>query len=464
MKQNYEKGILIVLCANLINMFISLVTNFILPRYLSIEAYATIKTFQLYVSYIGLFHLGYSDGLYLRYGGKSIKELDKNTINLSISTMLYFQIFVAIVVAIYAILNRNIILIIFSLDIIGFNLIGVFKNIYQAIGEFKRYANITQVVAVINFIINIAFIFIVKTDNAIYYILGYTIVDIVVFLYLEYDLKNTLKIGKLQLRFSLTELITNIKDGILLLFGNLTSIILMSMDRWFTKIYMYAVDFAHYSFAVSVENLLNVAITPVSITLYNYLCNNQEKDKIRKIQTAIIIFSSLIVFFAFPVKFIVCKFINKYEGAMIVIVILFATQFFSIVIQSIYVNLYKAQKRQKKYFMEVVFVIIIGFILNESFFHVYKYKESFAFGTLVSNFIWFILCQLDFKDLRLNSKEILYLFMELIAFLYFSLYMTTLIGAICYVFVTLILYFTLLRKETDWIIRRVIRFIKNYRI
>ena len=347
MKQNYEKGILIVLCANLINMFISLVTNFILPRYLSIEAYATIKTFQLYVSYIGLFHLGYSDGLYLRYGGKSIKELDKNTINLSISTMLYFQIFVAIVVAIYAILNRNIILIIFSLDIIGFNLIGVFKNIYQAIGEFKRYANITQVVAVINFIINIAFIFIVKTDNAIYYILGYTIVDIVVFLYLEYDLKKTLKIGKLQLRFSLTELITNIKDGILLLFGNLTSIILMSMDRWFTKIYMYAVDFAHYSFAVSVENLLNVAITPVSITLYNYLCNNQEKDKIRKIQTAIIIFSSLIVFFAFPVKFIVCKFINKYEGAMIVIVILFATQFFSIVIQSIYVNLYKAQKRQK---------------------------------------------------------------------------------------------------------------------
>lgn len=70
MKQNYEKGILIVLCANLINMFISLVTNFILPRYLSIEAYATIKTFQLYVSYIGLFHLGYSDGLYLRYGGE----------------------------------------------------------------------------------------------------------------------------------------------------------------------------------------------------------------------------------------------------------------------------------------------------------------------------------------------------------------------------------------------------------
>ena len=195
MKQNYEKGILIVLCANLINMFISLVTNFILPRYLSIEAYATIKTFQLYVSYIGLFHLGYSDGLYLRYGGKSIKELDKNTINLSISTMLYFQIFVAIVVAIYAILNRNIILIIFSLDIIGFNLIGVFKNIYQAIGEFKRYANITQVVAVINFIINIAFIFIVKTDNAIYYILGYTIVDIVVFLYLEYDLKTHLKLG-----------------------------------------------------------------------------------------------------------------------------------------------------------------------------------------------------------------------------------------------------------------------------
>ena len=72
MDKKLQKGIVAVLIANLVNVAFSLATNFLLPKYLSIESYAGIKEFQLYVSYVGLFHLGFVDGIYLKYGGKTL--------------------------------------------------------------------------------------------------------------------------------------------------------------------------------------------------------------------------------------------------------------------------------------------------------------------------------------------------------------------------------------------------------
>lgn len=61
--------------ANFVSLAIGGLTNFLLPRFLSIESYANIKTYALYISYAGFFSLGYNDGMYLKYGGKSINDI-----------------------------------------------------------------------------------------------------------------------------------------------------------------------------------------------------------------------------------------------------------------------------------------------------------------------------------------------------------------------------------------------------
>lgn len=63
-----KKGLVLVFIANAINLCISLINGFVLPKYLSVETYADIKTYQLYSNYIGVLALGYCDGLYLKYG------------------------------------------------------------------------------------------------------------------------------------------------------------------------------------------------------------------------------------------------------------------------------------------------------------------------------------------------------------------------------------------------------------
>ena len=61
-----KKGMLNVFIANIINLIISLFTGFVLPKLLSVESYANIKLFQLYITYIGILHFGVADGMYLK--------------------------------------------------------------------------------------------------------------------------------------------------------------------------------------------------------------------------------------------------------------------------------------------------------------------------------------------------------------------------------------------------------------
>ena len=72
---NIKKGVLLVFGANVINLIISLINGFILPKFLSIETYAATRTYYLYVSYTGSLALGYADGLYLKYGGMKMADV-----------------------------------------------------------------------------------------------------------------------------------------------------------------------------------------------------------------------------------------------------------------------------------------------------------------------------------------------------------------------------------------------------
>ena len=106
-----RKGLLKVMIANLIGLVISVVTNFLIPKYVSVDSYSLIKTYALYLTYAGFFSIGYNDGMYLKYGGKNLdqinkKELADNFFNYSILIIL-MQLFV---LAVGLFLNDNIVI------------------------------------------------------------------------------------------------------------------------------------------------------------------------------------------------------------------------------------------------------------------------------------------------------------------------------------------------------------------
>ena len=65
-ESNLATGIVLIFIANVINLLFSIGTNLILPKFLSVESYAAIKTYQLYITYVGVLHFGFNDGMYLK--------------------------------------------------------------------------------------------------------------------------------------------------------------------------------------------------------------------------------------------------------------------------------------------------------------------------------------------------------------------------------------------------------------
>ena len=141
-------GIFAIFSANMINLIFNLLTNFLLPKYLSVEAYAQIKTFLMYVGYVGVLHLGYSDGMYLRYGGVQITPKIREALSTDIKTMRNFQLLVGILFLTVALFSRNPVLIASAIAIIPVNMTNYYKYLLQATGEFQSYSRILNFITI----------------------------------------------------------------------------------------------------------------------------------------------------------------------------------------------------------------------------------------------------------------------------------------------------------------------------
>lgn len=431
MGKKLARGILVVFIANVINLVFSLATNFLLPKYLSVDSYAQIKTFQLYVSYAGLLHFGFVDSVYLKYGGQELtRELDKSFYR-NISTMRIFQLAVTVALLISGLIANEPVLMFFAVSILPINMSGYFKFLYQATGDFSLYGRIMNVTTISTFIVNMFLLFVIKTDMFRLYILGYVVIYFVVWAALEIGFRRKHRMEKGEL-FTFAELFQNIKDGIFLTIGNLASNFLTSMDRWFVKFLMTTLDFAQYSFAVSMEGFLNLAITPVTTTMYNYFCRETDEKKHRVVLEYIVLFATALPLAAFPAKFILEVFLQKYIDSSNVIFLLFAAQMFYIVIKSVFVNLYKVYRKQTRYFVKLVSVLAAGFVLNFVFFQIMGVKEAFAIGTLISAVFWFIITLFDFKYMQIPVRVYFFMAAQLAAFLFCGFFFNSIIGFALY--------------------------------
>lgn len=456
---NFKKGMMYVLIANVINLIISLFTGFVLPKLLSIDSYANIKLFQLYITYIGILHFGFADGMYLKNGGKSIDNVNRKEILDEFKTFKIFQFVINIIAIIVSILLKNEMLLFCSIVILPINIGNYIRNLYQAIGEFKRYSRFTNINTLLIFAINIILLLIVKTDNYYIYIISYIVIYFVYWLIIEKE--NRKLFEKEKTEFNIKYLIEDVKSGFFLMIGNFCNVIFTSIDRIFVQNLLGTIKFAFYSFAVSVENLMNVFITPISTVMYNYLCNNKDVKKVIDIKKIILIFSAFIISIVFGAKFIINLWIEKYSGAVIVMILLFAAQYVSIIIRCIHVNLYKAEKKQNRYFFIMLSVVIISIILNIIFYNINRTIESIALATLITNIIWFIIGELDFKEYRLHLKEYLYMGMLLIIFILCGCITNSIYGFIIYIISVILLSLILLRENFEYCLKQGLRYFRK---
>lgn len=435
-----------VFIANLINLGISLINGFILPKYLSVDTYASIKTYQLYANYIGVLALGYTDGLYLKYGGVKMKDIPNSEINVCRTNLFLFQGIISVAFVVIGCFINDKVLIITTITIIPVNIAAAFKNILQATGEFRIYSKIMNYGAILTFLVTMVLLFILHTETDIPYILSMAAVTFVVWCILERKLKKEYGY-KVKIKASKGNLVENIRSGVVLMLGNFSNILMTSIDRWFVKFLLSTTNFAYYSFVVSTENLVGIFINPIVTTMYNYICVTPDFKAIRKIKRMCTIFGLFLVSSAFPVKFIMETYLQKYLPAQYVLFFLFATEVFFIVIKGIYVNIYKAKKRQDIYLKQIAIAVVIGCIFNALFFMVFKSNEGIAFATLLSVICWYIICCFSVKEIKPDWREVIVLVIGIPTFIISGFMLSSIAGFIVYLVVVLTLCVLFMRKD-----------------
>lgn len=460
MSSGIKKGIVIIFIANLINLSLSLIRNFLLPKYLPFDTYADIKTYQLYTSYAGFLGLGYIDGMYLKYGGKSFKQIDYSDFSVSISTFRLMELLICGILAGIGIVKQDTIFITMSISILFLNIVDFYKCFFQAIGEFSIYSRVLNVSSLLLFSVNMLLLFVSKKYDSAPYVWAYSIIYFGMWIVVELYFSRKTHAKSVFTIFSIDKLQEYISTGFVLMMGLFISGFMTGIDRWFVKFTMDTVAFAKYSFAASILGFLSYAVSPVSVTLYNYFCKNKNIKQRAFSKGVICVFASYIVACAFPVKLILEVYLTEYKTATPIIFILFASQILFTVIKCFYVNIYKSESLQSLFLKRMIEVLVAGIIFNICLFAIFRNELAYAFGTLFSALLWYALCTKDI-EIGLDITRFVYMLTTIIIFIVFGIVLKSYIGFVAYCFCTIILSALIMKKETLFLVTSVLNIIKK---
>lgn len=121
--------------SNGFSLLISVLIIFILPKFVSSEVYGEWQLFLFFCSYLGFFHFGWEDGIYLRYAGYDYSRLPFYKISGQIWGILLLQVILsaALIIGGLSILKNiysQYILFILAIALMVFINLGTFFSFY----------------------------------------------------------------------------------------------------------------------------------------------------------------------------------------------------------------------------------------------------------------------------------------------------------------------------------------------
>jgi O-antigen/teichoic acid export membrane protein len=294
-------------------------------------------------------------------------------------------------------------------------------------------------------------VFLIKTDDAKLYISALLFSNLVVVIYIGLLLNVKIHFLRKQ-NISIASFKENISSGIVLMIGNFSNNLFTSIDRWLVKILMTTFSFATYSFAISIDALINVFIQPLFVTLYNAFCKDYSSDRVLNIKRLVLMWGFIIILLAFPAKWFVENYIDKYNAAIPLIFILFCTQVLYAIIKGVYVNYFKALNMQKQYLRQILIMLIIGIVFSLLLYITSKTMMSLAVAGLLTAIIWLMVNEIRFKELRFNRNDWIYFTTLIAIYIVSGLYLPSILGFFVYLISLIALSAFFMRQQTNMLL------------
>ena len=384
-KNSLASNILVAFVAQGISMTLSILISFIVPKVLDVESFSYWQLFIFYISYVGIFHFGINDGVYLKYGGMTTNEMDKELVSgqfkilVAVETVL--SILLLVVVKFIDLENERYYVLFMTCIYMFFANTGLYIGyIFQAANKTKLYSY-SVIIDKVFFLVLLIGLFIAKNDDFRIYIIAYLVGKIIcaIFCYIKGREIAFAKITNWK-RVSI-ELIDSIRAGIKLTISSMSSMFILGCGRFFLDSCWGITVFGKVSFALSLSSFALAFISQVSMVLFPYLRrkeSTQIKTIFMEVRNMLFLILPLIYVLYIPAKHLLINWLPQYEDSLTYLGILLPICLFDAKMNLLCNTFFKVMRGEKDLLRINLISVIISFV-------------TAVFATFVLNSYWVVI-------------------------------------------------------------------------
>ncbi|MEF3692823.1 MAG: oligosaccharide flippase family protein [Acholeplasmataceae bacterium] len=417
------KSVLLVVLSNIVKLFGSIIVSFVIPRLLGIMDYGFYKIFALYSTYFALTHLGFVDGIYLKYGGKKISDLKENDFRSYFKFFLLLQFTLLIcgtTLSLFAISSdRKLIFLLLFINTFFININNYFQILSQMTSRFKEFTTRTMFQTVLTLIAVFIVYYLKITDYYVYVSLIIS-VNLIIFIWYIYTYRQLIfghKTAFFEIKHDIFKLFVL---GLPLMLSNIASTFVLATDKQIVEIFFSLEIFSVYSFAYSMLAMITVMVSAISVVLFPVLKKSEETIPSNYSRLNAIVISLVCIGLVgyFPLVFIIHKFLPQYILSVKILRIALPGLLLSSSITAIKHNFFKVKNKNIDFLLISILCIIISVILNLLAYFLFKDVVYIAISSVIGMIFWYLILELYLvKNFHVSwLRNALMIFIGLIGF------------------------------------------------
>lgn len=324
-KKSFVKNTSYIFLANIITTLMGVVTTLFIPKICGEDtvSYGYYQLYMMYISYVGFFHLGWCDGIFLKVGGLEYKDLDKNVYGAQFWLLFGFEVSVSLMIVLISdIVNsdeiiKHIILLV-AISLVFIILSTMLSQILHATMRAKEYAIICGLSRIL-FVVVVIGMYVLHIKDYRIFLAGDVVSRIMTLIMYVFCCKDLVFSAHKKWRMGISEAVENTKAGIHLLISNLSNGFIIDVSRIFIINKWGVSVFGKLSLTLKIVNFIMLFINSISLVLYPAL-RNVDEDKLEsdysKIDTALMVPLLSVLAFYYPFQYLFCLWIPEYTESL----------------------------------------------------------------------------------------------------------------------------------------------------
>lgn len=267
-----KTNIFFTIFAQLCSLLFSVIMSLIVPKLLGVTEYSYWQLFIFYSSYVGFAHLGITDGMYLKAGGKKITGIDKNQLTSLFWHMILSQVLFSVFLFIFTVnsqlsQDRKFVLYMTAIYMIYANITWFLEFVFQATDHIKKYSYLT-IASKMYFIIFLFLDIFIRNGSFKYFVGFFVLSQLIAAIYGTYKLREVLFSFSKKTFCSLKNTVTTARAGIKLTISNTISTMILGIGQFFIDSRWGIDTFGMFSFSFSLTTFILQFISQVSVVFF----------------------------------------------------------------------------------------------------------------------------------------------------------------------------------------------------